>query len=559
MIELEVVGEGAAEPKRVRFEGPQVSIGRVRSNDLVLASSTVSSKHARLYKENGAWLVADEHSTNGTLVNGARVERPTAVADGDELVVGAFRVRLLTGAPRSAAAAVEATLVGKRPTPVVEAGEDQAPQPDADPEAAIRSIKQTIHKKLVEFLDLRWVDLSKLQEDEIRAQTRAAIENILRELAWQIPAGLNREELIKQVIDEALGLGPLEDLLADQSVSEIMVNSFDHIYIERKGKLTLSEKKFTSNKAVLAAIERIVAPLGRRIDESSPMVDARLKDGSRVNAIIPPLALKGPAITIRKFNKTPLTADDLVRFGAMTRGMANFLKLCVELRRNVVVSGGTGSGKTTLLNMLSSFIPEDERIVTAEDSAELKLAQDHVVSLETRPPNLEGTGAVGIRDLVRNALRMRPDRIVVGECRSGEALDMLQAMNTGHDGSMTTLHANAPRDALARLETLVLMAGMDLPVRAIREQIASAVHIIIQQARLADGSRKVTCVAEVTGLDSDIVQLQDVFYFKQDGFTAEGKVRGRHVPTGYIPRFYDDLRQRGIQPDLTIFRSEEAA
>jgi pilus assembly protein CpaF len=556
MIELEVYGEGSAEPKRKQFDGTQVAIGRVRSNDLVLASPTVSSKHARLYRENGAWLVCDEKSTNGTLLNGARVEVPVPVGDGDELTVGAFRLRLVSGAPRSAAATGEATVVGKRP--VAEEAEGAAAVPK-DAEAAVRDIKQKIHQKLVEFLDLRWVDLSKLKEDEIRSQTRGAIENILRELAWEIPQGLSREALIKQVVDEALGLGPLEDLLADDAVSEIMVNSFDHIYIERKGKLTLSEKKFTSNKAVLAAVERIVAPLGRRIDESSPMVDARLKDGSRVNAIIPPLALKGPAITIRKFNKTPLTADDLVRFGAMTRGMANFLKLCVELRRNVVVSGGTGSGKTTLLNMLSSFIPPDERIVTAEDSAELKLAQDHVVSLETRPPNLEGTGAVTIRDLVRNALRMRPDRIVVGECRSGEALDMLQAMNTGHDGSMTTLHANSPRDALARMETLVLMAGMDLPVRAIREQIASAVNIIIQQARLADGSRKVTAIAEVTGLDSEVIQLQDIFYFKQDGYTAEGKVRGRHVPTGYIPRFYDELRQRGVPADLTIFRSEEAA
>ena len=288
------------------------------------------------------------------------------------------------------------------------------------------------------------------------------------------------------------------------------------------------------------------------------MVDARLKDGSRVNAIIPPLALKGPAITIRKFNKTPLGIDDLARFGALTRGMANFLKLCVELRRNVIVAGGTGSGKTTLLNVLSSFIPHDERIVTAEDSAELKLLQEHVVSLETRPPNLEGTGAVTIRDLVRNALRMRPDRIVVGECRGGEALDMLQAMNTGHDGSMTTLHANSPRDAIARLETLVLMAGMDLPVRAIREQIAAAVHLIIQQARLADGSRKLTRIAEMAGIENEQIQIQDIFYFKQDGYTAEGNVRGRHVPTGYIPQFYEELRQRGLPVDLSIFRSEEA-
>jgi len=549
MIELRIEDDQGNEIRKQVLEGDEILIGRARGSQIALQSSTVSSKHARLYRDNGQWLVSDEQSTNGTFLNGRPVEAPSRVSDGDQIEVGAFRIWLLSGAPPPAAAVPQGD--AKEAKPALEAEKSLAEK--------ARDLKQRIHKKLIEFLDLRWVDLSKLSETEIRGQTRGAIENILRELAWEIPPGLNREELIKQVLDEALGLGPLEDLLADDAVSEIMVNRYDQIYIERKGKLTLSDQRFTSNKAVLAAIERIVAPIGRRIDESSPMVDARLKDGSRVNAIIPPLALKGPAITIRKFNKTPLSADDLVRFGAMTRGMANFLKLCVELRRNVVVSGGTGSGKTTLLNMLSSFIPSDERIVTAEDSAELKLAQEHVVSLETRPPNLEGTGAVTIRDLVRNALRMRPDRIVVGECRGGEALDMLQAMNTGHDGSMTTLHANSPRDALARLETLVLMAGMDLPVRAIRDQIASAVHMILQQARLADGSRKVTCISEVTGLDSDQVQIQDVFYFKQDGFTAEGKVRGRHVPTGYIPRFYDELRQRGLQADLSIFRGEEAA
>ncbi len=546
MIAIRVEDDSGTELRNDRLEGDEIVIGRGGANQIVLKSSTVSTKHARLYRDNGGWLLVDEQSTNGTFLNGQPVEAPSPVCDGDQIDVGAFRLWVVSGAPRPAADAAAA----KAP-----------PAPEAAKEGAnkVLELKQRIHKKLIEFLDLRWVDLSKLGEAEVRAQTRGAIENILRDLAWEIPSGLNREDLIKQVLDEALGLGPLEDLLADEAVSEIMVNRFDQIYIERKGKITLADQTFTSNKAVLAAIERIVAPIGRRIDESSPMVDARLKDGSRVNAIIPPLALKGPAITIRKFNKTPLTAEDLIRFGAMTRGMANFLKLCVELRRNIVVSGGTGSGKTTLLNMLSSFIPHDERIVTAEDSAELRLAQDHVVSLETRPPNLEGTGAVTIRDLVRNSLRMRPDRIVVGECRSGEALDMLQAMNTGHDGSMTTLHANSPRDALARLETLVLMAGMDLPIRAIRDQVASAVHMIVQQARLADGSRKVTCISEVTGLDSDQVQLQDVFYFKQDGYTADGKVRGRHVPTGYIPRFYDDLRQRGLQADLSIFRSEEAA
>ncbi|MBI2962991.1 MAG: Flp pilus assembly complex ATPase component TadA [Deltaproteobacteria bacterium] len=541
MISLKVHGESHPQSRVEQFAKDEVSIGRVAGNDLVLANTTVSSHHARIYRSNGSWMVADQESTNGTFLNGERVGGPASLSDGDEIAVGEFRIRVDLGQEARA------------PEPAGEA------EPAHADDAAVREIRQKIHKRLIEFLDLRWVDLSKLGEDQIRSQARGAIENILREMAWEIPKGLNRDRLIQEVLDEALGLGPLEDLLADDDVSEIMVNRFDQIYIERKGKLVLSDKKFTSNRAVLGAIERIVAPIGRRIDESSPMVDARLKDGSRVNAIVPPLALKGPSITIRKFNKTPLTADDLVRFGAMTRGMANFLKLCVELRQNIVVSGGTGSGKTTLLNMLSSFIPGDERIVTAEDSAELKLQQEHVVSLETRPPNLEGTGAVTIRDLVRNSLRMRPDRIVVGECRAGEALDMLQAMNTGHDGSMTTLHANSPRDALARMETLVLMAGMDLPVRAIREQMASAVNIILQQTRFSDGSRKVTSISEVTGLDGDQIQVQEIFYFKQDGYDAKGKVVGRHVPTGYIPRFYEQLRQRGLAADLTIFRSEEAS
>jgi pilus assembly protein CpaF len=540
-IELAVEDDQGRSVRTVKLDQDQVTIGRASSNDLALRGPTVSSRHARLTRDADTWTVTDEESTNGTLVNGADVAAPVRLAAGDRIEIGEYRLKVRLVADD------EDTKAGAAAAPTA------AP---VDAEAAVRDVKQKIHRKLIEFLDLRWVDLSKLPEAEIRAQTRAAIENVLRELAWEIPSGLDREALIKQVLDEALGLGPLEDLLADPEVSEIMVNRCDQIYVERKGRLELSERTFTSNQAVLAAIERIVAPIGRRIDESSPMVDARLKDGSRVNAIIPPLALKGPAVTIRKFNKTPLVVDDLVRFGAMTRGMAKFLDLCVGLRQNVVVSGGTGSGKTTLLNVLSSFIPSTERIVTVEDSAELRLAQDHVVTLETRPPNLEGTGAITIRDLVRNALRMRPDRIVVGECRGGEALDMLQAMNTGHDGSMTTLHANSPRDAVARLETLVLMAGMDLPVRAIREQIAAAVHLILQQTRFSDGSRRVTCISEVTGIDTDQVQLQDVFVFKQEGFGPDGKLHGRHVPTGYIPRFYEELRGRGLAADLTIFRSE---
>jgi len=335
-----------------------------------------------------------------------------------------------------------------------------------------------------------------------------------------------------------------------------MVNRYDQIYVERKGKLTLSEITFSGEKAVVGAIERIVAPLGRRIDESSPMVDGRLKDGSRVNAVIPPLALKGANITIRKFSKNKLHDSDLVNYGSITAPMMGFMKQAVLHAANIVISGGTGSGKTTLLNVLSNYIPEDERIITVEDAAELQLAQPHVVSLEARPANSEGKGAVHIRDLVKNCLRMRPDRIVVGECRGGEALDMLQAMNTGHDGSLTTAHANTPRDCLSRLEVMTLMSGLDLPVRAIREQIASAVDIIIQQSRMPDGSRKVTHITEVTGMEGEVIQLQDIFLFKQEGYDEQGKVRGRFAPTGNIPELYQNLQKRGIPVDLSLFQPE---
>ena len=332
-----------------------------------------------------------------------------------------------------------------------------------------------------------------------------------------------------------------------------MVNGPNQVYVEREGCLERVEKAFSSAQAVLAVIERIVAPLGRHVDESSPLVDARLRDGSRVNAIIPPLALKGPCLTIRKFKRELLTMEHLIGYGTLTPQIAQFLDTCVKVRRNLVISGGTGSGKTTLLNILSGCIPEQERIVTIEDAAELQLAQEHWIQLESRPPNIEGKGQITIRDLVRNALRMRPDRIVVGECRGGEALDMLQAMNTGHDGSLTTLHANSTRDALARMETMVLMSGMDLPVRAIREQIASAVHLVIQQTRFADGSRRVTAISEVSGMEMDVITMQDIFQFQQEGFDDQGAVVGRFVPTGFVPRFYDDLQRRGIPVDMDVF------
>ncbi|WP_373806900.1 CpaF family protein, partial [Delftia acidovorans] len=374
----------------------------------------------------------------------------------------------------------------------------------------------------------------------------------------EIPAQLDRNALRRQVLDEAVGLGPLEELLADETVSEIMVNRFDEIYVERAGRLQKHALSFTSDRAVMGVIERIVAPLGRRIDESSPMVDARLKDGSRVNAIIAPLALKGSTLTIRKFARRKLNAADLVQFGALSPAMADFLRICVEARKNIIVSGGTGSGKTTLLNILSNFIPSGERVITVEDAAELKLAHEHLISLESRPANVEGKGGVPIRELVRNTLRMRPDRIVVGECRGAEALDMLQAMNTGHEGSLTTLHANTPRDGLARLETMVLMAGMELPLAAIREQIASAVDIIVQQTRFACGTRLVTHICEVSGMESGKIQLQELFRFANKGYGAQAngltKVQGLFTGCDVVPHFYDELRASGHALDLDIFR-----
>jgi pilus assembly protein CpaF len=361
-----------------------------------------------------------------------------------------------------------------------------------------------------------------------------------------------RARMLEQITDEIVGLGPLEPLLRDESISEVMVNGARQVYIERNGQLELTTITFQNDEHVMRIIDRIISPIGRRVDESSPMVDARLVDGSRVNAIIPPISLVGPVLTVRKFSASPLTTEDLIRFGTVTPEMFDFLRACVEARLNVFVSGGTGSGKTTMLNVLSSFIPNGERIVTIEDAAELQLRQEHVVTLEARPANIEGQGAIPIRELVRNALRMRPDRIIVGECRSGEALDMLQAMNTGHDGSMSTGHANSPRDMLSRLETMVLMAGVDLPLRAIREQIASAVDLIVQQDRLRDGSRKIVNITEVQGMEGDVIVMQDVFLFEQTG-VIDGKVQGRLRPTGVRPRFAEKFATMGIHLPPGLF------
>jgi pilus assembly protein CpaF len=417
----------------------------------------------------------------------------------------------------------------------------------ADERAEAIALRRRIHAELLKNLDLAKIEPTRADDPSLRPRVLTALKRIVRELDAEIPAHISREEFIGELAEEALGLGPLEPLLADASITEVMVVDPQTIYIERGGRLELTNAVFTDDERVRAVIERIVTPLGRRIDESQPLVDARLKDGSRVNAVIRPLALRGTAITIRKFPKKRLMVDDLIRLNTLTAPMARFLSLCVIAKKNILISGGTGSGKTTLLNILSAAIPSDERIITIEDAAELQLHQPHVIPLETKPANMEGKGAFTIRDLVKNSLRMRPDRIVVGECRGGEALDMLQAMNTGHDGSLTTIHSNSPPEALARLETLALMAGLDLPARAIREQIGRSIHIIVQQSRMGDGSRKITHISEIDELDSDgRFEVRNIFEFERSGVDENGKVLGEFGPTGYLPSFVDELIVRGL-------------
>jgi len=409
-------------------------------------------------------------------------------------------------------------------------------------------LKTRVQNRLLAEMDPS-MDISRI--DDVRRTIQELFEQILSEenIVLSRP---ERVRLFDQIAAEILGLGPLQPLLEDESITEIMVNGAKNIYIERKGKIHRVPVTFENNEHVMRIIDRIVAPLGRRIDESSPYVDARLQDGSRVNAVIPPISLVGPVLTIRKFSKNPITVDQIIQFGTVTPEAVQFLKACVEARLNIIIAGGTGSGKTTLLNILSSFIPGDERIITLENAAELQLRQEHVVTLESRPPNIEGRGEITIRDLVINSLRMRPERIIVGECRGGEALDMLQAMNTGHDGSMTTAHANTPRDTLSRIETMCLMAGMDLPIRAIREQISSAVDLICQQSRMRDGTRKVTNITEVSGMEGDVITMTDIFVFEQTG-VENGKIMGHLRPTGLRPKFMHKIEAAGITLPPSIF------
>lgn len=426
-------------------------------------------------------------------------------------------------------------------------------------DTAYQSVKKTVHRRLVaEMSPQEQMVLSAVHQDAAQVEQVIGnyVEKVLEENPFAVPVS-ERSKIVSDLKDEMLGLGPIEVLLKDPTVTEIMVNGPKKIFVERMGRLQLTDIQFHDDSHVMNIIERILSPIGRHIDESVPLVDARLEDGSRVNIIIPPLSLVGPCITIRKFATKALSVDNLITFGTLDRKMADFIKACIQARINILVSGGTGSGKTTTLNVLSSFIPENERIVTIEDAAELKLQQEHVVTLESRPANIEGNGEITIRDLVKNALRMRPDRIIVGEVRGGEALDMLQAMNTGHDGSLTTAHANNPRDALSRLETMVLMTGFEMPIRAIREQVSSAIELILQQSRLKDGSRKITYITEVQHMEGDVITTQDLFRFEQTGMDENGKLIGHFVSTGMQPGFMDKFQVNGVSLPDDFFMAEE--
>jgi pilus assembly protein CpaF len=586
---------------------------------VVLPKSNISKRHARIVHSGSQWRVEDAGSTNGTFVNGRRITEPHILKPSDKIFVGDFQIEVQMvlqephppRATRPAGAGSQAKTEelsdvqvsalpthhnsshsgshsGSRPGPAAgstaaslqplappapeeewdhgfadeaegqrsdpSGGDPEGDEPQALPEEQ-SGLVSLVHQRLVASLGPQPADAKENAKRESRVPK--AVEDIVAsmERKGELPKNISPSVLVDCVLNEATGLGPLQELLDDPSVTEILVNNARQIYVERAGKLEMCDIIFSSDEAVMQVIERIVAPLGRKISALQPMVDARLKDGSRVNAIVPPLAIRGPTLTIRKFTREPLQVDDLVAGGSLSADMAEFLEICVKARKNIVVSGGTGSGKTTLLNVLSTFIGSKERILTIEDAAELKLEQTHVVSLESRPATLGQEDGIGIRALVRNALRMRPDRIIVGECRGDEAIDMLQAMNTGHDGSMTTVHANGPRDALTRLETMIMLSGVDIPARAIREQVAGAVDLIVHQARFPDGSRRITHISEITGMEGDIISMHDLFFYDQQGIGQDNRTQGRFRATGVIPKFYESLRNRGIAANLGIFRN----
>ncbi len=571
----------------IRQPGRQNAAGRLENGAYLVGSGAdcqicfdrpeISRHHAQFIVRDGKLVAMDLGSSNGTFSDGNQLfaHEPYEIPPGHSIEIGKVSVlvkaRAANPAPvaappppaappeapaphapeKSAAATAQQTgkdAFGKERIPLLRiSGVSDEDRP------LLQEIKKLAHRELLTRLNLKKLAVSGVTGKDLENKAAETIREILSQLSVPLPPSVSLSLLEKELLQEAIGLGPLEYLLEIEDITEVMVNGPSNVYVERGGVLFRTDTAFADDNQVQSAIERIVSPLGRRIDESSPMVDARLPDGSRVNAIIPPLSLVGPSITIRKFSRKPLEASDLVRYGSISNDIIQFLDVCVAVRKNILISGGTGSGKTTLLNVLSSFIPNRERIVTIEDAAELQLHQEHLVRLESRPPNVEGRGEISIRDLVRNSLRMRPDRIVVGECRGGEALDMLQAMNTGHDGSLTTVHANSPRDALSRLETLVLMAGFDLPLRAIREQIASAVNIVVQISRERDGSRKLTHVSEITKMEGDVITMQDIFVFEQTGWDQDNRITGRFRATGGVPTFLEEIERAKLPLDIGIF------
>ena len=532
--------------------GRPMVVGRQEGADIRIADRRVSRRHAEITADADKVLVRDLGSHAGTWKDGSRIEGVVECRAGQCICLGEIELRFEADSGAAAKPSAPAHASGSGLLPIYQAGG----QEDLFTEEMM-ALSKRVQTRVLELLDVGKDTQSDLSSAAMRPRVEDALDQVLRELRHEIPSQVDMAMLRQTLIDNLIGLGPLSPLLRDPGISEIMINGPDNIFIECKGLQYRTASKFHGEAHLQAIIQRIVEPLGRHIDAASPMVDARLEDGSRVNAVIPPLALDGSLVTIRKFPSKKLTVEDLEKFGSLTRPMSLFLKEAVRARRNILVSGGTGSGKTTLLNILSQFIPEKERVITVEDSAELKLSHENLCRLEARPANVEGQGRVSIRDLVINTLRMRPDRIIVGECRGAEALDMLQAMNTGHDGSMTTCHANNPRDALSRLENMVMMAGFELPSSAIREQIASAIHLIVQQTRLPDGSRKIVKITEITGRENGMILMQDIFSFEQEGFDDKFHVIGHHTATGNIPRFIDELRQSGdLKLDMSVFVPE---
>ena len=509
------------------------TFGRTENNQIVLNDPTVSSAHGQIRVSEDGVYVSDSGSTNQTYIGREPIPPYNETLVGDNTVtVGLYELTLtlqLTSTDASSSRDEATKQISK-------AFEDE-----------VDAFKATVQEALFKRLDLVRLEAQQIGKEELRTRARTTVTQIVQDMAKQLPSGKSQELMTKEILDEALGLGPLEELLADKNITEIMVISRDHIYVEKEGKIVLSSARFSSVEHLRHAIERIVTSKGRRIDELHPYADTRLDDGSRVNAVIPPIAIDSPTLTIRKFPEKRFDIEDLTRFGSCTTEMVDFLRICIKHRKSTVISGGTGSGKTTLLNALASFVPNNERLITIEDSAELNLPQEHVVRLEARPPNIEGRGQVLIRDLVKNCLRMRPDRIIVGECRGGEAIDMLQAMNTGHDGSMTTLHANSPRDAVSRLVTMCLMSDLELPTRSIQEQIASAVSLIVQTTRMADGTRKIIRICEVTGINQDGIILEDIFVFRESGHDESGKILGHFVCENTDPKVFKELREQKIE------------